>query len=174
MKKLCVIVLAGWLVAGCGDKSPKPPAPKAEGATEATQNDSKAIAARLAEERAKADANSVAQAARSDQLQRVEGLRNIGKRWATSVEDAMKLGRSNVAPAISGLEAIRGEASAYQGDDCTAKAQATMLRSMSATIEAFNQFKGETGQASDTSRQKLADASLVLNAAEVELNTCLP
>jgi ABC-type transporter Mla subunit MlaD len=57
-------------------------------------------------------------------------------------------------------------------DDCTGKVRESLLDTISATIDAFNQFAKETGAASAASTQKLGQAAEQLDAIGQELRAC--
>jgi len=171
-----LILLAAFAVAaglaGCGDK----PAPRAEvpveSASDARRNDERDIAARLAEQKAANDSAYQAERARNERNQMVDTFNAVARRWGQTLNEASRTGRSDMAPMISKLEAVKAEAEAMAVNDCTGKARGTLVSAMSAAIEAFTMFSKETGDGSAATQQKLVQSSELLLASEREFDTC--
>jgi predicted small lipoprotein YifL len=155
---------------GCGDKSSKNAAPAAQ----ASQGNEKDVATRFAEQKAAADNAFQASQASNERNQLIDNLSAMGKRWGDGLNEAAKTGRSDMPAMIKKLEGIKAEAEALPVNDCTGKARTTLVSAMAAAIESFNMFIKETGEASAATKQKMQQASDLLQSAEKEIEACKP
>jgi hypothetical protein len=167
-----IVILLAATVLGCNDA----PAPKndvrVESASEAARNDNRAIAARLAEQKAALEESSQLERARNERQQNVELLSALSKRWAGAVAETSRTGRSDLTEPIKKLQAIKAEADTIAVDECTGKARATLVASMSAAIAAYGTFQKETGDGSEASKQQLESAGSLLLTSQTDLNAC--
>jgi hypothetical protein len=167
-----LIVLSVSLV-GCKDRNATPPTSgNAQGASEAMRADSKDIAKRLAEQKAATDANFEAGQAAAEKQRLADSLAAIGQRWAAALDETYKAGRSDMATPIQKLNALKAEAGTLAVNECTGAARATLLNSMSTTIDGFNQFAKETGAASEATQQVLMKGATQLNDFDKQLAGC--
>lgn len=160
------------LLAACGDKPAAPAETRVESASEAARNDNRAIAERLAEQKAAADAAFEQGRARAEREQFAESLAAVGRRWSDALTAIGSVGRSDLAPAIKKLETLKAEADAVAVNDCTGQARGTLTASMSASIDTYNQFRAGTGKPDDAMQQKLQQAAVQFSDYEKQLGTC--
>ncbi|MEP7156456.1 MAG: hypothetical protein ABI905_11830 [Betaproteobacteria bacterium] len=160
------------VLAACGPKAAPPAEVKAESAGDAMRNDNAAIAARLAEQKGATDAAFEKQQAQNEKTQLVDSLAAAGKRWMDVVNEAQKTGRGDVDAVIKKMEGVKAEVEAMPVNECTGKARAAMSTAMASTIDAYRQFRGETGAASDTSKDKIAQAGVQYGEFERMLPGC--
>ena len=165
-----LLFLAASLCA-CGEKPVAPAEVRVESAGEALRNDNRAIAQRLAEQKAAVDAASEQQRASNERQQFVESLAPIGKRWLDVAGEAERTVRSDLGPVIKKLDTLKSEADAIAVNDCTGQARAVLSSSMATTIEAYSLFRKETGKA-EAAQQKLDQASTQLAEYEKKLAGC--
>jgi hypothetical protein len=166
------MVLVAAMMFGCKDAAKPKTEAYVESASEAARNDSRASAARLAEQKAATDEAFEKGRAREERQRNVDALRAIGTRWGEGVIETSRTGRSDLAAPIRKLQQIKSDAEAVAVDDCTGKARTSLVASMSAAIAAYGMFQKETGDASDASKQQLETAGKLLTTAEQELTTC--
>jgi hypothetical protein len=167
-----LVILLAAAFSGCGDRSAPKQEVKVESASEALRNDQRDIAQRFSEQKAAADANFQQDRARTERQQNVDALAAVAQRLGAGIRDAGTTGRSDFAGLIKKVEAIKADATAVAVDDCTGKVRESLLDTISATIDAFNQFAKETGAASAASTQKLGQAAEQLDAIGQELRAC--
>lgn len=168
---LLTAFVCALVIAGCGDKS----APKASAASSAADsNDPKEIARRFAEQKAESDSKFQADRAAGERNQLIESFNAMGKRWGDGLNEASKTGRNDMPAMIKKLEAIKAEAEAMPVNECTGKARATLVSAMAAAIESFNMFVKESGEGSAATKEKMLQASELLQAAERDIESCKP
>ena len=166
-----LIVFASLLTA-CSEKPPAPAEARAESAGEALKNDSRAIAERFAAQKAATDANFQQESARAERARFVDALTVIAQRWPDAFAEVGRTGRSDLAPAIKKLEAIKAEVDAAAVSDCTGQARATLSASMGMVIDTYNQFRQATGNADDSMQQKLQQAAEKFRDYEKQVGAC--
>lgn len=160
-------------LSACSDPPPPPRVDTpVESASDARRKDEQDIAGRMAEQKAASEATFQADRAKTERRQFVDTFNAIGKRWGESLNEASRTVRSDMAPMIRKLEAVKADAEAIAVNECTGKARATLVGAMSAAIEAFTLFSKETGDGSAATQQKLVQSSDLLLAAERELDAC--
>lgn len=165
-------VLLAAAVAGCGDRTAPKSEVKVPSASEALKSDQREIAKRFEEQKSAADASFELNRARTERQQNVDALAAVAQRLGAGIKDAGTTGRGEFAALIKRVDALKAEANALAVDDCTGKVRASLLETISATVEAFNSFAKETGAASEASTQKLAQAADQLEAIGQELRSC--
>ena len=168
---LSAFVLA-LLLTACGDKPATPADARVESASEAARNDNRAIADRLAEQKGAADTAFEEGRARAEREQLVESLAGVGRRWNDALNEIGSVGRSDLAPAIKKLEALKAEAEAVTVNECTGKARGAMTASMANSIDIYNQFRAGTGKPDDATQQKLQQAAAQFGDYEKQLGGC--
>lgn len=176
MKPVALLVAVTCLAAlsACGEKAAPKAEVRVESASEALKNDERAIAARLAEQKAGLENASQEQREANERRQFSDALGAIAKQWRDVVAEAARTGRGEIAGPIKKMEALKASLDSAAVNSCTGKARATLSSSMSSTIDAFKQFGTETGAAtSDAAQQKLAEALEQLTRFDSELGTCL-
>lgn len=165
-------LLLASLLPACGDKPAPAPETRVESASEAARNDNRAIAERLAEQKAATDAAFEQGRARAEREQMVEALSAVGRRWSDALNEIGSVGRSDLAPAIKKLETLKAEAEAVPVNDCTGKARVAMSASMAMSIDTYNQFRAGTGKPDDAMQQKLQQAAVQFSEYEKQLGGC--
>ena len=169
-------LLAVFLAAttfGCNEAAPPKSDLRVESASEAARNDDRAIAVRLAAQKAAVDAAFQRQRAREQRQQNVEALLAVSTRWETALNEANLTARSDIAGPIRKLSAIKADADTVVVDDCTGGARTTLVSAMAASIEAFNMFQKETGASGAATAQKVQQAADLLGSAQGEISACL-
>lgn len=146
---------------------------RVESASDAARNDDRAIAARLAEQKAAVDEAYARERAREQRQRHVDALRAVGKRWDEGLDEAGRTPRTAVPGAIKKLQAIKSEAESVEVDDCTGDARTTLVASMAASVEALSLFQKETGTGGPGSELKLQQAADLLYAAQRAMSACL-
>jgi hypothetical protein len=164
--------LAVALLAACGDGAPPPSGAPAETAGEALRRDDAEIAKRLAEQKADVEAQNEAARVARDKAERVNALQAAATKWVAAVEAAMTVGRSSLGPAIDRMNGARQELAAVETNGCTAAVKSAMLAAADTTLAAFNQFRSESGAASEASKAKLSEASQAFLATDAQLAAC--
>ncbi|MBL8524379.1 MAG: hypothetical protein JNN20_11880 [Betaproteobacteria bacterium] len=174
MKTLIGLLAMMVVLCACGDKSAPKAEVKVESASEALKNDDKAIAARLAEQKAGLEEASQRDREATERRQFADALGAIGKQWRDVLAEATRTGRGEIAGPIKKMEALKASLDSAAVNNCTTKARATLSSSMSSTIDAFKQFGTETGAGtSDAAQQKLAEALEQLTKFDSELGSCV-
>lgn len=143
---LANIVLAIFL-AGCGDRPPPRSGTAMESADQALRNDERAIAVRLAEQKAAVE-TAYRQAETTEERRNAkEALSQIVARWEIAVDGASKVFREQLVEPLKKLQAIKAEAETVAVNECAGAARAALVESMNTTLEAFSMFRAETGTA---------------------------
>ena len=156
---------------GCGESSP-PAAPAVESAGDAMRNDDRAIAQRLAEQKAAVEtAYRLAEAAEERQ-KAIDAVNQVIKRWDGAVEVASNTKRTELDGPVKQLQAIKAEAEAMPVNDCTGIARATLVNSMNTTMEAIAMFRKETDKASDATKEKHNKGADLLAESTTQLSKC--
>jgi hypothetical protein len=161
------------VLAACDRKTPVASDTRVESASEAMRNDSRAIAERLAEQKASTDATFQQGRAKEERAQFVESLTAVGRRWSDALDETGRVGRSDLAPAIKKLETIKAEADAAAVNECTGRARAALTASMATSIDTYNQFRAGSGKPDDAAQQKLQQAAVQFSDFEKQLGGCL-
>lgn len=169
---LVTIVLVATLL-GCKDSVPPKTEVRIESASEAARNDDRAIAVRLAQQKAAVDEAFQKQRARESRQQYVDLLQAGIKRWEDGVSEAGLTPRSGLAPQITKLQAIRTDVGGIDVDDCTGAARATLQLSMANALEALAMFQKEKGESGDATTQKVTQATEQLREAKSQVVACL-
>lgn len=157
----------------CKDAPPPPSTTVVESASQAARNDDRAIAKRLAEQKAAVDEAFQRQRAREERQRYVDALQAVSKRWADAVSEARSTPRSDIGAQIVKLQAIRNEANAIDVNECTGAARGSLQAAMGLWIDAFTTFQKEKGESTDATTQKVQDAETQLRAAYAQSETCL-
>ncbi len=175
MKKLIasITILLAATTFGCKDASPPKGEARVETASETARNDDRAIAARLALQKAAVDEAYQKDRARESRQQYVDALRAVGKRWDAALLEASRTPRNAIAAQTTKLQTIRSDAATIDVDDCTSRARITLQSSMAASMEAFSMFQKETGESAEATTQKIQQGSDLLRAAQRETDACL-
>lgn len=162
-------------VFGCNDTSAPKEGTPVESASEARRNDDRAIAERLAQQKAAIDEAYARQRENEERQRRVDALRAITARWDEVLSEVSRTPRNEIGASIKKLQAIKTEAEAAETDDCTSKARVTLLSAMAAASEALGMFQKETGSTvSEATNQKLQQGVDTLVNAKREMDACRP
>jgi hypothetical protein len=175
MKNIVALLLAmlAAITFGCKDaKSPKTET-RVESASEAARNDDRAIAKRLAEQKAAVDTKFEQGRAREERRRYAEALRTISTSWNEGLGEASRTPRTDIAVPLKKLEALKLDAGKVDVDECTSGARNSLLSAMSASIEAFGMFQKETGPSGDATTQKIQQGADLLRVAQQEISACL-
>ena len=175
MKPMVTLVIAALAATtlGCNEAAAPKSEVRVESASEAARNDNLAIAGRLAQQKAAVDEAYARERFREQRQQKVDALRAVNTNWGQGLDEASSTARSKVADAIKKLQAIKNDAELVEVDECTGGARATLVSSMTASIEALSLFQKETGTGGEASGLKLQLAADLLFAAQREMNACL-
>ena len=165
------MVIAAAVLAGCNKPLPPPEIPVIS-AGEAMRADDRAIAERLAKQRADTDSAFEQERARQERQQFVDALTPVGRRLSAALDESAGVARKDIDGAIKKMEAIKSDVGAAAINECTTKARDTMLASVSAAIDALNSFKKETGTGSEATQKKFQDALYQMVAYEKQLAVC--
>lgn len=174
MKRIVTLVLISLVATlfGCKDATAPKSEIRVESASEAARNDDRAIAVRLAEQKAAADEAYARERVRELRQRSVGALLAISIRWDQTLDEANRTFRSEIAAVIRKLQTIKSDTESVEVDDCTSGARATLASSMDTTIEGMNTFLKETGTGAEPSALKLQSGSDILYAAKREINAC--
>lgn len=176
MKRIATLVLISFVVTlfGCKDATAPKSEMRVETASEAARNDDRAIAVRLAEQKAAVDEAYSRERIRELRQRSVDALRAISIRWDQTLDEANRTLRSEIAGVIKKLQTIKSDTESVEVDACTSVARATLASSMNTSIEGLNIFQSETGTGTGPSALKLQSGSDTLYAAQREINACAP
>ena len=158
---------------GCNDAVPPKSEVRVESASEAARNDDRAIAVRLAAQKAAVDEAFQRERAREERQRNVDALRAVGTRWEAGLNEAGLTPRSDIAGLIKKLLAIKTDAETVGVDDCTGNARTQLVSSMATSIEAFSMFQKEKGESGEATTQKVQQGADLLRAAQGEMSACL-
>ena len=168
-----VAVLLAATALGCKDSTPPKTDSRVESASEAARNDDRAIAVRLAQQKAATDDAYQRQRARESRQQYVDLLRAAIKRWEDGLSAAALTPRFEIGSQIIKLQAIRTEVGVIDVDDCSGPARTTLQSSMAVSFEALAIFQKETGESGDAATQKVTQAAELLRQAKTQTDACL-
>ena len=157
---------------GCGESAPPASTAPVESASDTMLKDDREIAVRLAAQRAAAEVAFRKEQERAERQRFNDPFDAIYRRWGAGLDEAESTRRADMAGMIKKLEGVKAEAEALATNECTGKARATLVASMSATIEALNLFSKEKGDASAATRQQLEKSAALQTTAEQEFATC--
>lgn len=169
MKTIIAIIVLATLLGACGKE--EAPAPKADAANSPLV-DSKAVADAMAAHTVASEKATATERANNEKNQAIDSLYDVARRWDGAVESASKLNRTKLDDALKSMQSIKSEAEALGVNECTDKARGILVASMAASLEAFNRFKSEAGDPSETTRQKNKEAANLLAESSAELATC--
>lgn len=175
MKRIATLVIVSLAatIFGCKDATAPKSEVRVESASEAARNDDRAIAVRLAQQKAAVDEAYARERIREQRKHKVDALRAVNTSWDQGLDEASRTPRSEVAGAIKKLQALKSDAESVEVDECTGGARATLVSSMAASIEALSLFQKETGTGGEASGLKLQLAADLLYAAQRDMNACL-
>ena len=175
MKHIAMIVTVALTATtfGCKDASSPKTETRVESASEAARSDDRAIAERLAQQKASIDAEYEKGRARESRQRYVDILRDVSKRWESGLNEARRTPRSDIAAQITKLQVILKDSNTVDVDDCSSGARASLQTSMATSIEAFGMFQKETGESGDATTQKVTQAAEQLRKALAEIEACL-
>ena len=80
--------------------------------------------------------------------------------------------RAKLDEPLAEMEKIKTEAATIEVDACTGKARDLLVSSMTATIDAYRQFKGETGDPSDAVKAKNKEGANLLAESSAQISLC--
>ncbi len=174
-----IVTLATLLLAatvfGCKDTSAPKEGMPVESASEARRNDDRAIAERLAQQKAALDEAYARQRENEERQRRVDALRAITARWDEGLSEVGRTPRNEIGSSIKKLQAIKAEIETAEADDCTSKARVTLLSAMATALDALGMFQKETGSTiSEATNQKLQQGVDTLVNAKREMDACRP
>lgn len=165
-------ILLAVTLSGCQPTAPPTSEVRVESASEAARNDDRAIAGRLATQKAAVD--DAFEKGRANELRQrnVDALRAVSTRFTEGLGEASRTPRSDIAAPLKKLQTIKTEADAVEVDACTGAARTTLLSAMAASIEAFSLFQKETGASGDATTQKIQQGADLLRTALQEMEAC--
>ena len=180
-----LFLLTALLVAlsGCKRQEAATPAPAIDPNAElrATNED---IAKRLAEQkgaiedstaaaRTQEDARRAAEAKNAGAMKAVADVRSLRMKWNGVLNEAGTTPKTDFAPVLAKMDAVKSEIQAFKGNDCTENARITLLAGVSQGTDTYREFMASTGDATAAMKTKLDDAATLLNRSEAELQTCV-
>ena len=165
-------ILLAVTLFGCKPAAPPTSEVRVESASEAARNDDRAIAGRLATQKAAVDEAFDKGRANELKQRNVDALRAVTTRFSDGLNQASSTGRSDIAAPLKKLQAIKAEADTVEVDACTSGARTTLQSAMSASIEAFSMFQKETGASGDATTQKVQQGADLLRTAIQEMEAC--
>ena len=167
-----VTILLAATLFGCKPAAPPKSETRVESASEAAKNDDRAIASRLATQKAAVD--EAFEKGRANELRQrnVDALRAVSTRFSDALNQASGTGRSDIAPPLKKLQSIKTETDSVEVDACTAAARTTLQSAMAASIEAFTLFQKETGVSGDATTQKVQQGADLMRTALQEMEAC--
>ena len=132
-----------------------------ESADQAVRSDERAIAVRLAEQKAAVETAYRETEAAEDRRKAVDALSQIATRWDSAVEGASKVLRGELDEPLKKLQAIKSEAETVVVNECTGPARTALVAAMNTSLEAFAAFRADTSavvsEAIKTKHNKGAD-----------------
>ena len=165
-------ILLAVTLSGCQPTAPPTSEVRVESASEAARNDDRAIAGRLATQKAAVDEAFDKGRANELKQRNVDALRAVTTRFSDGLNQASSTGRSDIAAPLKKLQAIKAEADTVEVDACTSGARTTLQSAMAASIEAFSMFQKETGASGDATTQKVQQGADLLRTAIQEMEAC--
>ena len=168
-----LLVLATFVTA-CSKEQPTPaPDMTAQTASEARNQDERAIAERLAAQQSAVDEKSQQERLAAERRQYVASVEALASRWRDALTKAQTTDRADIGTAIAALEAIKNESDAMAVSSCTGDVRSRLQTSMSLSLQAFAQFRQETGPVSEAVKSGQAEARAAYEAALKGLPACL-
>ncbi len=142
------------------------------------------IAKRLAEQkgaiedstaiaRTQEDARRAAEAKNAGAVKAVADVRSLRMKWNGVLNEAGTTPKTEFAPVLAKMDAVKSEIQAFKGNDCTENARITLLAGVSQGTDTYREFMASTGDATPAMKTKLDDAGSLLNRSESELQACV-
>ena len=142
------------------------------------------IAKRLAEQKGKLedsaavarteeDARRAAEAKNAGAVKSVADVRSLRMKWNGVMNEAGRTPKTEFAPVLAKMDAVKSEIQSFKGDECTENARITMLAGVSQGADTYREFAASTGDATPAMKVKLDDAATLLNRSDAELQTCV-
>jgi hypothetical protein len=181
--KLVLISVVFAALAGCNRQEAAKPVSTIDPNAELKQVDAD-IAKRLAEQkgaledsaavaRAQEDARRAAEAKNAGAVKAVADVRSLRMKWNGVLNEAGRTPKTEFAPVLEKMDAVKSEIQAFKGDECTENARITMLAGVSQGADAYREFMASTGEATPAMKVKLDDAATLLNRSDAELQGCV-
>ncbi len=142
------------------------------------------IAKRLAEQkgaieettaiaRTQEDARRAAEAKNAGAVKAVADVRGLRMKWNGVLNEAGKTPKSEFAPVLAKMDAVKSEIQAFKGDECTENGRITLLAGVSQGTDTYREFMATAADATPAMKTKLDDAATLLNRSEAELQACV-
>ena len=174
---------ASFLTAGCNRQEAAKPVAAIDPNAELKQVDAD-IAKRLAEQKGKLedsaavartqeDARRAAEAKSAGAIKSVADVRSLRMKWNGVMNEAGRTPKTEFAPVLAKMDAVKSEIQGFKGDECTENARITMLAGVSQGADTYREFAASTGDATPAMKVKLDDAATLLNRSDAELQTCV-
>jgi hypothetical protein len=181
--KLVFISAVFAAVAGCNRQEAAKPVSTIDPNAELKQVDAD-IAKRLAEQkgvledsaavaRTQEDARRAAEAKNAGSVKAVADMRSLRMKWNGVMNEAGKTPKTEFAPVLAKMDAVKSEIQAFKGDECTEFARITLLAGVSQGTDTYREFMASTGDATPAMKVKLDDAATLLNRSDAELQACV-
>lgn len=167
-----VTILLAATLFGCKPAAAPKSEVRVESASEAARNDDRAIAGRLATQKAAVDEAFEKGRANEFRQRNVDALRVVSTRFSDALSQASSTARSDIAAPLKKLQTIKTEADTVEVDACTGAARTTLQSAMAASIEAFSMFQKETGVSGDATTQKVQQGADLMRTAIQEMEAC--
>jgi hypothetical protein len=181
--KLVLISAAFASLAACNRQEAAKPVSIIDPNAELKQVDAD-IAKRLAEQKGKLedsaavarteeDARRAAEAKNAGAVKSVADVRSLRMKWNGVMNEAGRTPKTEFAPVLAKMDAVKSEIQGFKGDECTENARITMLAGVSQGADTYREFAASPGDATPAMKVKLDDAATLLNRSDAELQTCV-
>jgi hypothetical protein len=175
-----VFVAASLLSLGaCNRNDSAVPKVNAEDPAAMVARENREIAERLAKQKAELEENSskarTAEEARAAEEARgvaIGALVDIRQKWLATLRDAGTTTRSEGASLLARMEAIQAAAQALKVTECLEKPRSTLVSGISTGLSTYREFMQATGEPTSEMRRKLADAQLLFERVDPEMQAC--
>jgi hypothetical protein len=163
----------------CNRNEPAPPKAVAEDPAAMVTRENREIAERLAKQKAELDENNTkartAEEARAAEEARgiaVAALVDMRQKWLGTLRDAGTTTRSEGATLLARMEAIQAAVQALKVTECLEKPRTTLVSGISTGLNTYREFMQATGEPTGEMRRKLADAQLLFERMDGEIQGC--
>lgn len=181
--KSVVIFAAFFIMAGCNRQEAATTTAAIDPNAELKQTNEE-IAKRLAEQKGKLedsaavarteeDVRRAAEAKNAGAVKAVADARSLRMKWNGVMNEAGRTPKTEFAPVLAKMDAVKSEIQGFKGDECTENARITMLAGVSQGADTYREFAASTGDATPAMKVKLDDAATLLNRSDAELQTCV-
>jgi hypothetical protein len=161
-------LLAGTLLAGCGEKKPAQVEPVP---VTSVEQQNREIAERLAAQKAENEARAAKEGEAAERARFVNLIQEPVKRWAAAYDKMTGKNFREIDPMLAEMQAARNDISAAPVSACTGSKRDGIVAGMDQVATVFNEFKAAKGEQSDAGK-RAADASLGIYSNFDALESC--